>query len=211
MKRENEAVPAMKLMKLRIATRLGLLLSAVMLCATPVFAQELHHTAEVLKATSSGPISYGPVSATCSATDHTGCKFLTETGTSGIGKIVEGDDPGATFTFTQDSTLLLVRTPSGAHDPSGASTGVCLPLFGSDHWVFEDGSTIDLNRQGSECCAASDCSGRAGPPSVTHVSTIITGGTGRFVGLKGGGERAGQHPGAIIEEQVWELPSVPEN
>jgi hypothetical protein len=190
----------------------GVLLSAVMLCATPVFAQELRHVAEVLKQTSNGPISYGPVSATCSAMDHSGCKFVTETGTSGIGKIVEGDDAGATFTFTLDTTFLFVRTPSGAHDPSGAPTGVCLPLFGSDHWVFEDGSTIDLNRQGSECCGASSCSGRAGPPFVSHVSTIITGGSGRFAGLKGGGERATASPPAVvIEEQVWELPSVPEN
>src|SRR5260370_32776175 len=49
MKRENEVVPAMKSMKLRIATGLGLLLSAVMLSATPVFAQELRHVAEVLR------------------------------------------------------------------------------------------------------------------------------------------------------------------
>ncbi len=212
MKRENEAVPAMKLMKLRIATGLGLLLSAVMLWATPVFAQELRHVAEVLKTTSNGTVSFGPVSPTCSATDHSGCKFVDASGGTGIGKIVEGDDAGATFTFTQETTLLLASTPSGAHDPSGVSTGVCLPLFGSDRWVFEDGSTINLNRQGSECCAASDCSGRVGPPFLTHISTIITGGTGRFVGLKGGGERAiASGPDRTIEEQVWELPSVPEN
>ncbi len=207
---ENEAVPAMKLMKLRIATGLGLLLSAVMLCATPVFAQELRHVAEVLKTTSNGTVSFGPASATCSATDHTGCKFVTVTGEGGTGKIVEGDDVGGTFTYTQETTILLVSTPSGAHDLSGTPTGVCFPLFGSDHWVFEDGSTIDLNRQGSECCGASSCSGRAGPPFLTHISTIITGGTGRFVGLKGGGERASAS-GRLIEEQVWELPSVPEN
>ncbi len=50
------------------------------------------------------------------------------------------------------------------------------------------------------------------PLRVTHVSTIITGGTGRFVGLKGGGERASATSGGIgriIEEQVWELPSRP--
>ena len=83
----------------------------------------------------------------------------------------------------------------------------------TDHWVFEDGSTIDLNKQGSACCAASSCSGRGlvNPLNVTHLSTIITGGTGSFAGLKGGGERATSGPGAIIEEQVWELPSVPEN
>jgi hypothetical protein len=185
MNRENET--AMKLMKLRIATVLGLLLlmATMMLRATPVFAQELRHVAEVLKTTSNGTVSFGPVSPTCSATDHTGCKFVDASGGTGIGKIVEGDDAGATFTFTQDTTLLLASTPSGAHDPNGVSTGVCLPLFGQDHWVFEDGSTIDLNRQGSECCAASDCSGRVGPPFLTHIATIITGGTGSFAGLKG--------------------------
>src|SRR5260370_17111975 len=61
MKRENEAVPATKLMKLRIATGLGLLLSAVMLCATPVFAQELRHVAEVLKRSINGSSIFVPV------------------------------------------------------------------------------------------------------------------------------------------------------
>ena len=192
----------------------GVLLSVVMLCATPVFAQELRHVAEVLKGTG-GPLSFGPVTAgppPCSATTGgLGCKFVTFTSQSGTGKIVEGDDAGDTFTSTSDVTVLLVRTPSGAHDASGAPTGFCAPFFATDHWVFEDGSTIDLNKQGSTCCAASSCSGPFGPPSVTHVSTIITGGTARFLGLKGGGERAGSGPGATIEEQVWELPSVPED
>ena len=190
----------------------GVLLSAVMLCATPVFAQELRYVAEVLKITSGGPISFGPVSLTCiSTTGGLGCKFVSQS-SAGIGKIVEGDDAGDTFTFTQETTDLFVLTPSGAHDASGAPTGFCAPLFGPEHWVFEDGSTIDLNRQGPLCCAASSCSGRGlvNPLSVIHESTIITGGTGSFVGLKGGGERA-IASGRQIEEQVWELPSVPEN
>jgi hypothetical protein len=184
-----------------------------MLCPTPVFAQELRHAAEVMKQTSSGTASFGPVSATCSATTGgPGCKFVTASGEGGSGEIVEGDDAGATFTFTGDATTTLpfVFTPSGAHDAGGASTGVCFNFFRTNHWVFEDGSTIDLNGQGSQCCAASNCSGGAGPPSVTHLSTIITGGTGRFLGLKGAGERASAS-GRIIEEQVWEVPSVPEN
>jgi hypothetical protein len=131
----------------------------------------------------------------------------------GIGKIVEGgDDTGSRFTWTHEDTALFVLTPSGAHDASGAPTGFCVPFFGPDHWVFKDGSTIDLNKQGSSCCAASSCGPPRGlAPVVTHVSTIITGGTGSFVGLKGGGERAGAPGGRIIEEQVRELPSVPEN
>jgi hypothetical protein len=125
---------------------------------------------------------------------------------------VEGDDKGGTFNWTAETTFLFVLTPSGAHDASGAPTGFCVPFFGPEHWVFEDGSTIDLNRQGSACCAASSCPppGIFGPPFVTHVSTIITGGTGTFVGLKGGGERASAS-GRVIEEQIWELPSVPED
>ncbi len=200
----------------------GLLLSAVMLCATPVFAQELRHVAEVLKQTSSGLRSFAPVSLVpplCSTTTGgPGCKFVTFTGGSGTGKIAEGgDDAGGTFTFTQESsTVLFVLTPSGAHDASGASTGSCAPFFGPEHWVFEDGSTIDLNRQGFDCCAASSCPPprRIAPPDLSHASTIITGGTGRFLGLKGGGERAASANGPgtrIIEEQVWELPSVPED
>ena len=192
----------------------GVLLSAVMLCATPVFAQELRHVAEVMKKTSGPTLTFGPVSLTCSATmGGSGCKFVTAS-EGGIGKIVEGgDDTGSRFTWTKETTLLLlVLTPSGAHDASGASTGSCVPLFGVEHWIFEDGSTIELNRQGSLCCALSSCGPprRLGPPFVIHESTIITGGTGRFVGLKGGGERA-DASGRIIEEQVWELPSAPEN
>jgi hypothetical protein len=197
----------------------GVLLSAVMLCATPVFAQELHHAGEVLKKTSGGPFSFGPVSVVpplCSATTGgLGCKFVTAS-EGGIGKIVEdGDDTGSRFTWTKETTVLFVRTPSGAHDASGAPTGFCVPSFSGEHWVFDDGSTIDLNGQGSICCAASSCSDAlriSAPIHVAHVSTIITGGTGRFVGLKGGGERASASgPDRIIEEQVWELPSVPEN
>src|SRR5229473_4581378 len=141
----------------------GVLLSAVMLCATPVFAQELRHVAEVMKTTSSGPASFGPVSAVpplCSATTGgTGCKFLTVTGVGAIGKIVEGDDAGDTFTSTGDVTLLFV--------PGAIRVG--------------------------------------NPLHVAHVSTIITGGTSRFVGLKGGGERAiASGPDRTIEEQVWD-------
>jgi len=197
----------------------GVLLSAVMLCATPVFAQELRHVAEVMKRTNSGSSSFGPVSTVAPICNETmggpGCTFFTVTGASGTGKIVEGgDDAGGSFTWTEDTTgPVLALAPSGAHDASGAPTGFCRPVFGTGHWVFEDGSTIDLNKQGSSCCAASSCSGffSGMPRHVTHVSTIITGGTGRFVGLKGGGERAGSGPGAVIEEQVWELRSVPEN
>jgi hypothetical protein len=197
----------------------GVLLSAVMLCATPAFAQELRHVAEVLEKTSGGPVSFGPVSMVaplCSATTGgPGCKFV-DASESGTGKIVEGgDDTGSRLTWTREVTVLLVLTPSGAHDANGDPTGFCAPLFGPEHWVFEDGSTIDLNGQGSQCRAASSCSGgfrAAFPLSVTHVSTIITGGTGSFVGLKGGGERAASNPGGrIVEEQVWELPSVPED
>ncbi len=139
----------------------GVLLSAVMLCATPVFAQELRHVAEVMKKTGGPTLTFGPVSLTCSATmGGSGCKFITA-GEGGIGKIVEGgDDTGSRFTWTKETTLLLlVLTPSGAHDASGVSTGSCAPSFGGEHWVFEDGSTIDLNGQGSQCCAASNCSG----------------------------------------------------
>jgi hypothetical protein len=183
-----------------------------MLCATPVFAQELRHVAEVLKETSIGPASFGPVGALCNAT--TGgpeCKFLDRSG-SGTGKIVEGgDDAGGTFTYNQPNTVLFVSTPNGSHDASGAPTGFCYPIFGPEHQVFEDGSTIDLNRQGSVCCGASSCPPPRGlQPAVFHISTIITGGTGRFAGLKGSGERASAS-GTIIDEQVWELPSVPEN
>src|SRR5260370_32049585 len=73
----------------------GVLLSAVILCATPVFAQELRHVAEVMKETSIGPASFGPVGALCSATaGGLGCKFL-DRSASAPGKIVEGCDDAA--------------------------------------------------------------------------------------------------------------------
>jgi hypothetical protein len=214
MKPENDRVPAVALAAKKLEENsmlgnltfsqrrvhtvgVGVLLSAVMLCATPVFAQELRHVAEVLKRDINGPVD--PL---CSAaTGGPGCKFVTVV-EGGTGKIVEGgDDTGSRFTFTHEDTALFVLTPSGAHDASGASTGSCAPLFGAEHWVFEDGSTIDLNRQGSLCCALSSCGPPRGlgPPFVTHESTIITGGTGRFVGLKGGGERAAS-PSAELAE-----------
>src|SRR5216684_3806287 len=154
---ENPMLSILTFSRRRVHTvGVGVLLSAVMLCATPVFAQELRHEAEVMKETSIGPASFGPVGALCNAaTGGPECKFL-DRSASGTGKIVEGgDDAGGTFTYTQTNGVLFVSTPSGSHDASGAPTGFCFPVFGTDHWVFEDGSTIDLNRQGSVCCAAS--------------------------------------------------------
>src|SRR5260370_20066113 len=157
-----------------------------MLSATPVFAQELRQVAEVMKTTSSGPPSFGPVSAVpplCSATTGgSGCKFLTVTGVGATGKIVEGDDAGDTFTSTGDVTLLFVFTPSGAHDASGDPKGFCAPSFGSEHWAFEDGSTIDLNgdRKITRLASSHTCISYAVfCLHETHVSTIITSGTGR--------------------------------
>jgi len=40
------------------AVSVGVVLFAVMLCATPVFAQELRHVAEVLKRDINGPHSF---------------------------------------------------------------------------------------------------------------------------------------------------------
>src|SRR5260370_39135755 len=100
----------------------GVLLSVVMLWATPVFAQELRHVAEVLKRTSGGTITFGPVSVSplcIAATGGPGCKFVTETAITGTGKIaVGGDDTGRRFTWTEEKTLLVagVVSTSGDHD-----------------------------------------------------------------------------------------------
>src|SRR5260370_18155488 len=94
----------------------GILLSAVMLCATPVFAQELRHVAEVLKKTSGGPVSFGPVSVVpplCSATmGGPGGKFVDAT-ESGTGKIVEGgDDTGRRLTSTPEAPFMVFSPPT---------------------------------------------------------------------------------------------------
>src|SRR2546427_7459534 len=71
----------------------GILLSAVMLCATPVFADELSHGAKAMNNTSAGPVFFFPVTMVpplCSATTGgLGCKFV-DASESGTGKIVEG-------------------------------------------------------------------------------------------------------------------------
>src|SRR5258708_21023536 len=119
-----------------------------MLWATPVFAQELRHVAEVLKRTSGGTITFGPVSVSplcIAATGGPGCKFVTETGITGTGKIVEGgDDTGRRFTWTEEKTLLLAGcvTPSGADGATGAPTGFWAPSFIGPRLVFRGSTTL---------------------------------------------------------------------
>jgi len=80
---------------------------------------------------------------------------------------------------------------------------------------YEDSSVLEFNGQGTICCAEDSCSGLGfGPPFVFRESTIITGGTGRFVGVKGNGSDSGAEAsdgiGIAQEEEVWVLPQAAE-
>src|SRR5258708_37004473 len=83
---------------------LGVLLSAVMLCATPVFAQELRHVAEVLKITSRGPISFGPGSLTCISTTELRSGVFGKTVEIGRGDIIENNHESGKFTPSPKNT-----------------------------------------------------------------------------------------------------------
>lgn len=188
-----------------------------MLCATPAFAQRLLHVAEIAKITHEDPSTFGPVSTVspvCNATTGgPGCKF-SNFSDGGTGKIVEGEDSGDEFTWADTGTTLFSGASlSGAHDPNGKATGFCAPFVATSHLVFQDGSTIELDQQGMTCCASSastsPCPNFFGPINIDRTSMFITGGTGRFEGLKGGGSRTVNSiggTGSFIDEQVWELP-----
>jgi hypothetical protein len=189
----------------------ALMLGAVSVSAlwtTPVFAQNLLHVAEIAKIVHENPDTFGPVSATCDATTGgTGCKF-SNFSDSGTGKIVEGGH--GKFTWADTGTVLFAGVSlNGAHDANGNPTGFCAPFVATSHLVFEDGGTIDLDQQGITCCASSSCPDFFGPINIDRTSMFITGGTGRFAGITGGGSRtvnsiAGS--GSFIDEQVWVLP-----
>jgi hypothetical protein len=189
------------------------LLCASMLCATPTFAQPLLHVAEIAQITHAAPLTFGPVSTVapvCSATTAgPGCKFFSFSD-GGTGEIVEGEDSGGQFTWADSGTALYriganFTSPNGAHDASGNPTGFCAPFVASSHLVFEDRSTIDQGQQGILCCASSSCPAKLGPISINRTSMVITGGTGRFAGLTGGGSRTVMDS-LFIDEQVWKLP-----
>ena len=100
-------------------------------------------------------------------------------------------------------------------DESGNPTGVCVPFFESFMRRYEDSSVLEFNGQGTICCAEDSCSGLGlGPLFVFRESTIITGGTGRFVGVKGNGSDSGAEAsdgiGIAQEEEVWVLPQAAE-
>jgi len=183
--------------------------------ATALAQQQVHVETTVTDITDSN-FGYGPASATCdAASGGPGCKFVSFD-FRGTCKTVQEVD---TFevsecTVSGTPTILFLFSPSGAHDQTGLSTGVCAPFTASLTTTYEDGSTLNANDQGEVCCAddATDglCKGGFGPPFVTHESWIITGGTGRFKGVKGGAVEtgAGYAGGSEIaqQEQVWIFP-----
>lgn len=149
-----------------------------------------------------GSPSFGPIGPSCDATTGgSGCLFLTLT-FAGQGR----EAPGGKVTISGTSTALFDFTPSGAHDASGNSTGLCAPFFVTFTTTFRDGSTIDLSGSGTLCCAVSSCpsGGHLGPPSVSHVSALITGGTGRFAGVQGTSEITGSDNGSGTSFDVSE-------
>jgi hypothetical protein len=100
------------------------------------------------------------------------------------------------FTIKSKTTLLFGAngafvTPSGGHDRTGNPIGFCAPAFGSGTNTYE-GGTISSNSQAVSCCASNnlkDCptlTDPFGPPTISRISSVITGGTGKYAGISGG-------------------------
>jgi hypothetical protein len=163
-------------------------LAALLLLATNAVAMaeglKLMHTESVSEATFTS-FSFGPVGAACDSSKGVpACLFLDLSA-----NVVGQHNPFGKYTGTLGATLNLNPAhfiPSGAHDANGNPTGVCTPEFGTETDTFADGSKLSSNFQGLGRCAAADCGGTTGPPSVNHDSSVITAGTGRFEGVSGG-------------------------
>ncbi len=136
------------------------------LCALPTRAGDLVLRHEVSSGSSTF-VSFGPLGPKCDGvTVFDDCTFFTTTSTSS-GK----DDPGGPFTATGTTTLYFglndfAYTVNGASNPDGTPGGFCLPVFGTSHAVYANG-TIDTNTQGSVCCAA----GSSGSCGVSGIRT----------------------------------------
>jgi hypothetical protein len=174
----------------------------------PVFAQQSAHVETTVNFGSSNT-TFGPVSSPgCDAINGgTGCKFLSFD-FKGTCETREEDRYAkvSQCTINGSTTILLSFSPSGAHDQSGNPTGVCVPFFETFMRTYEDGSVLEFNGQGTACCAEDSCAGGFGPPLVFRESTIITGGTRRFVGVKGNGADTGAQYSdgtGIAQEEVW--------
>ena len=194
--------------------------STMFLSAAPAFGQQTVHAETTVTNIVSSNFTFGPVSSSPPACDATnggaGCKFLSfdfkgNCETRGEGRHVNVSK----CTISGSPTILLSFSPSGAHDQRGNPTGVCVPFFENFMRRYEDSSVLEFNGQGTICCAEDSCSGLGfGPPFVFRESTIITGGTGRFVGVKGNGSDSGAEAsdgiGIAQEEEVWVLPQAAE-
>ncbi len=184
------------------------LASMLIFNTAPVFAQQTAHVETTVNFTSSNT-TFGPVSGSCDATNGgAGCKFLSFDFKGTCETREEGRHVNVSkCTISGSPTILLSFSPSGAHDQNGNPTGVCVPFFESFMRTYEDGSVLEFNGQGTACCAEDSCSGGFGPPLVFRESTIITGGTGRFVSVKGNGADTGAQysdgTGIVQEEEVW--------
>lgn len=181
----------------------------------PVSAQQVVHVETTVTNIVDSNFTYGPVSTSSplcnAATGGPGCKFLSFDFKGSCESMQVGHHVGISkCTVSGSPTILLSFTPSGAHDADGNTTGVCAPFFESLVTAYDDGNTLNASGQGTVCCAEDSCSGGFGPPFVTRESTIITGGTGRFEGVKGSGFEAGAGyiDGSEIaqQEQVWVFP-----
>jgi hypothetical protein len=202
-------VPLARRGAIMYAALVGFTMLAAALNTAPVFAQQSVHAETTVNFTSSNT-TFGPVSGSCDATNGgAGCKFLSFDFKGTCETREEGRHVNVSkCTISGSPTILLSFSPSGAHDQSGNPTGVCVPFFESFMRTYEDGSVLEFNGQGTACCAEDSCEGLGfGPPLVFRESTIITGGTGRFMSVKGNGADTGAQysdgTGIAQEEEVW--------
>ena len=172
-------------------SRLFLILAAsiglFMIALSPAHAK-LYQTQSIATVTFNST-TFGPVGPNCSATDGgPDCAFFTSTFTTTTQNNPFGPSTGtgtATALFGVDGQFV---TPSGAHDTNGNPTGGCFPTVSTETDTYNDGSTLNLQFHGTNCCADLTCSnGAFGPPNVVTSAYVITAGTKRFAGATGTG------------------------
>ncbi len=159
------------------------LMCAIMAGSVPALANgsshpNLQHVERVEYLENSAGV-YGPAVPGCDqVAGGPACLFIDFTSSGTFKENVNGRGK-----VTETGTVLLYLTPNGAHDANGNPTAYCIPIVGSVHSVYSSGDSIDTAMTGTECGAGPDSVGIL--PSVFQYAGAVTGGTGKFSGVRG--------------------------